>query len=235
MRGSKDHGQSLSPVVLALMVPLFLLMAGCSQQMANQPKYIPLRPASFFDDGTSARPLEPGTVPRGQLRDDVLFYTGRLQTLRVQPSLTQGATIPPRINPLMPAAPKLGGKTSPDYSDVFPFPITREVLDRGQERFDIYCSVCHDRLGTGNGMIPQRGFRHPPSYHSDRLRNAPVGYLFDVITNGFGAMADYAAQVSPRDRWAIIAYIRALQLSQNAILADVPPEERQKLASGGQP
>jgi hypothetical protein len=84
-------------------------------------------------------------------------------------------------------------------------------------------------------MIPQRGFRHPPSYHTDRLRDAPVGYLFDVITNGFGAMADYAAQVSPRDRWAIIAYIRALQLSQNATLADVPPEERQELTSGGQP
>ena len=106
--------------------------------------------------------------------------------------------------------------------DAFPFPVTREVIERGHERFDIYCAPCHSRLGDGNGMIPRRGFRHPPSYHVDRLRKVPNGYIFDVITNGFGAMPDYATQIPPRDRWSIVAYVRALQLSQNASTDDVP-------------
>ncbi len=118
--------------------------------------------------------------------------------------------------------------------DAFPFPVTAEVLQRGQERFTIYCTPCHSRLGDGNGMIPRRGFRHPPTYHQDRLRKVPNGYIFDVITNGFGAMQDYSAQVSPADRWAIVAYIRALQLSENAGIEDVPRNERAPLeaASG---
>jgi hypothetical protein len=119
-------------------------------------------------------------------------------------------------------------------STVFPFPITRAVLARGQERFDIFCSPCHGRLGDGNGMIVRRGFRRPPSYHIDRLRKAPVGHFYDVITHGFGSMYDYAERVPPRDRWAIIAYIRALQFSQDATLADVPPRERARL-SGERP
>jgi hypothetical protein len=97
-----------------------------------------------------------------------------------------------------------------------PFPVTRQVLERGRQRFDIYCAPCHSRLGDGNGMVVQRGYRRPPSYHIDRLRNAPLGHFYDVITNGFGAMPDYAEQVPPHDRWAIVAYIRALQLSQYA-------------------
>jgi hypothetical protein len=100
--------------------------------------------------------------------------------------------------------------------DMMPFPGTKEVLERGRERFNIYCSPCHSRVGDGNGMIVQRGFRHPPSLHEPRLRQAPLGHFFDVMTNGFGAMPDYAAQVNTHDRWAIAAYIRALQLSQNA-------------------
>lgn len=104
--------------------------------------------------------------------------------------------------------------------------ISERDLDRGQERFNIYCAVCHGPLGDGGGMIPKRGFRRPPTYHDDRLRNAPVGYFFDVITNGFGNMPDYSAQVDPADRWRIIAYIRALQLSQRATVADVPQEKR---------
>jgi cytochrome c553 len=112
----------------------------------------------------------------------------------------------------------------------FPFPVTREVIERGQQRFNIYCAPCHGRLGNGDGMIPRRGFRHPPTYHQDRLRNAPNGYIFDVITTGFGAMQDYAAQIEPRDRWAIVAYVRALQLSQNATLADVPADARGPLS-----
>jgi mono/diheme cytochrome c family protein len=117
--------------------------------------------------------------------------------------------------------------------DEFPFPVTRDVLERGQDRFNIYCAPCHDRQGEGNGMIVRRGFRHPPSYHIDRLRQVPNGYLFDVIANGFGAMQDYAAQVPVRDRWAIVAYIRALQLSRHATLDDVPPANRAQLTGGG--
>lgn len=105
------------------------------------------------------------------------------------------------------------GKT---VGNVIPFPVDKAVLERGRERFDIYCAPCHARTGDGNGMIVQRGYRRPPSYHSDRLRNAPLGHFFDVITNGFGAMPDYSAQIAVRDRWAIVAYVRALQLSQNA-------------------
>jgi mono/diheme cytochrome c family protein len=121
------------------------------------------------------------------------------------------------------------GKSGGALVTSLPVPLTGELLARGQERFNIFCSPCHDRTGSGNGMVVQRGYRHPPSYHIDHLRQAPIGYFFDVITNGFGAMPDYAAQVSPADRWAIAAYIRALQLSQNATLADVPPEARQQL------
>lgn len=121
------------------------------------------------------------------------------------------------------------GKVNGKLVDTFPFPITKEILLRGQERFDIYCSPCHDRIGTGQGMIVKRGYRAPPSYHTERLRTAPVGHFFEVITSGFGLMPDYAQQVPPADRWAIIAYIRALQLSQNAKLSDVPEAARQTL------
>jgi mono/diheme cytochrome c family protein len=117
--------------------------------------------------------------------------------------------------------------------DTFPFPVTKADIQRGQDRFNVYCAPCHDRLGEGNGMIVQRGFRKPPSYHTDRLRQVPNGYIFDVITNGFGAMQDYSAQIPPRDRWAIVAYIRALQLSRNASLNDVPAEARAQLNQGG--
>jgi mono/diheme cytochrome c family protein len=114
------------------------------------------------------------------------------------------------------------GKLGNNPGDYMPFPVTEEVLARGQQRFNIYCAPCHSRLGDGNGMIPQRGFRRPPSYHDERLRKAPLGYFFDVMTNGFGAMPDYASQITPRDRWCIVAYIRALQLSQDATRADIP-------------
>jgi mono/diheme cytochrome c family protein len=121
------------------------------------------------------------------------------------------------------------GKSGGELIKTLPVPLTRELLARGQERFNIFCSPCHDRTGGGDGMVVQRGYRRPPSYHIDRLRQAPIGHFFDAITNGFGAMSDYAAQVPPADRWAIAAYIRALQLSQNATLADVPPQAREAL------
>lgn len=115
------------------------------------------------------------------------------------------------------------------FVDTFPFPVTKDVILRGEDRFNIYCAPCHSRLGDGNGKIPSRGFRHPPTYHQDRLRKVENGYIFDVITNGFGVMPDYAAQVQARDRWAIVAYIRALQLSENATINDVPPQDRATL------
>jgi hypothetical protein len=173
-----------------------LLFTACRQDMHDQPRYKPYARSAFFNDELSARPLVPGTVAQGALREDELLYTG-----------------------------KVAGKEA----DLFPFPVTREVLLRGRQRFDIFCSPCHGRLGDGEGMIPQRGFRHPPSFHTDKLRQMPVGHYFDVMTNGFGAMVDYAARVPVNDRWAIAAYIRTLQLSQNAALADVPEKDRQQL------
>jgi mono/diheme cytochrome c family protein len=115
------------------------------------------------------------------------------------------------------------GKAGNNPGDYMPFPVTKEVLDRGRERYNIYCAPCHSRVGDGNGFIPSRGFaRKPPSFHIERLQKSPLGYFYDVITNGFGIMADYASQIPPQDRWEIVAYIRALQLSQNATRADVP-------------
>ena len=186
---------------LGALVLSIAALAACRQDMHDQPKYIPLRPTSFFADGRSARPLPENTVARGHLNEDTAYYTGR------------------------DAAGKLVAE--------FPFAVTKQILQRGQNRFNVYCTPCHDSTGSGNGMVTQRGFRHPPSYHIDRLRQIPVGHFYDVITNGLGAMQDYAAQIEPADRWAIAAYIRALQLSQQATIDDVPAEARGQLAQGG--
>jgi len=180
----------------ALALAALLLLAGCRQEMYDQPRTKPHRPSDFFADGRADRQPVAGTIARGQLRDDPHLYTG-----------------------------KVGGQ----LVSTFPFPVTRAVLERGQVRFNIYCAPCHDRLGNGNGMIVRRGFRPPPSLHEDRLRDAPVGHHFDVITNGLGSMPDYAAQIPVRDRWAIVAYLRALQLSQRASVADVPPAALREL------
>lgn len=119
------------------------------------------------------------------------------------------------------------GRIGTNPGDVMPFPVTKEVLERGRERFNIYCAPCHSRLGDGNGFVPTRGFsRKPPSFHIARLEKAPVGYFFDVMTNGFGIMPDYASQIPTQDRWNIVAYIRALQLSQDATISDVPPGQK---------
>ena len=190
---------SLLPCALSLFV-----IAGCRQDMHNQPKYRGLRASAFFPDGSSARPLVEGTVARGTLQEDEAFFTGKIDKVTVKE---------------------------------FPFPIDEAVVNRGQERYNIYCSPCHDRTGSGNGIVVQRGYRQPPSYHIERLRQADVGYIFDVITNGFGVMPDYKAQVAPRDRWAIVAYIRALQLSQHAAASDVPGGDPTKVpppAGGGE-
>ncbi len=121
----------------------------------------------------------------------------------------------------------------PKESNAFPLPLTPELLKRGQERYKIFCTPCHGIQGDGNGMVSMRGMKHPPSYHDARLLAVPNGYIYDVITNGFGGMLSYSAQIPPADRWAIVAYVRALQLSRNAPVSELPPALREKLNTGG--
>jgi len=170
-----------------------LLLAGCRQDMQDQPKFVPQRGTTFFADGRSARPQVTNTVARNQLHENEYFYTGMVN-----------------------------GKEG----DGFPLALTPEVMHRGQERYNIYCTPCHSRVGNGDGMIVQRGYRPAGDFHTDRLRNAPLGHFFSVMTNGYGAMPDYAAQLTPEDRWAVVAYIRALQLSQDAKPGDVAPDAK---------
>jgi mono/diheme cytochrome c family protein len=121
----------------------------------------------------------------------------------------------------------------PKDSNAFPLPLTKELLQRGQERYGIFCQPCHGIQGDGKGMVALRGMKHPPSFHQERLRAEPLGYIYDVVTNGFGAMYGYSSQIPPRDRWAIIAYLRALQLSRNAPVSELPIGLREKLLAGG--
>jgi mono/diheme cytochrome c family protein len=216
----------------SILVLAAFAFSACRQDMHNQPKYIPLRPIDAFgsiNDGRSARPLVEGTVARDNLRDDVEFFTGKLR----QSQSSGASSTQPQAVPGPQTVNQQGAQTPAQsyqgFVTEFPLPITAADLDRGQERFNIYCSVCHGRLGDGSGMIVKRGFRKPPSFHDDRLRAAPVGYFFDVETNGFGAMPDYASQIPAEDRWRIVAYIRALQLSQRGSVADVLASEREKL------
>jgi mono/diheme cytochrome c family protein len=171
------------------------LLAGCRQDMHDTPRYEALEASEFFADGRAMRLAPEGTVARGNLRADDVFYTG---------------------------------KVNGEFVHELPSPVTvnKALLDRGQERYNIYCAPCHSPLGDGNGTVVQRGYKRPASYHDPRLRGMGIGYFYDVISNGFGQMPDYSAQVAPQDRWAIAAYIRALQLSQGATVDDVPADHR---------
>jgi hypothetical protein len=189
-------------------------LAACRQDMHDQPKLELLEKHSFFADSRSVRPQVPGTVARGQLYQDRHLYAGLSE--RKQPEL---ALFPVSEEELERALERIAG---PPLAETFPFPITREHLARGRERFEIFCSPCHGLFGAGDGIVVHRGFRRPPSYHIDRLRRAPAGHFFDVMTRGIGAMGDFADRIPSGDRWAITAYIRALQLSQAAPLTEIP-------------
>ncbi|MFN2454986.1 MAG: cytochrome c [Pyrinomonadaceae bacterium] len=225
----------------ALFAALWLFVvfaAGCRYDMQDQPKYIALRESTFFKDGVSARPLEKGTIPRGFLRDDTYFWTGKISANAARNgqgggttnergdavsneagSATQSGTSSSASQNTGGAAAGASGQTGETDGDMFPYPVTPQMVNRGQERFQVFCSMCHGQTGYGDGMIVRRGFKRPPSYHTDDLRAKPVGHYFDAITNGWGSMPSYAEQIPPDDRWAIISYIRALQLSQQGVAA----------------
>ncbi len=193
-----------------------VLLAGCRHEMYDQPRYEPQESSDFFADGKADRPLLPGVVPRLDPRDQPRDE----EYDRVQVGVVDGRPV-----------------------DKIPFPVDRALLERGKQRYEIYCSPCHGYTGDGRGMIVQRGFSPPPPLYGKRpqpgkspaatfyedLRDAPVGHFFGVITNGHGAMYSYAARIAPKDRWAIAAYIRALQLSRYAKADELPPEDREKL------
>jgi mono/diheme cytochrome c family protein len=170
----------------------------CRQDMHDAPRFDPLEKSDFYADQRSARPLIDGTVARGQLRADDVYYTGKANGQPIA-GLPAGITL------------------------------DKALLERGQSRFNVYCAPCHSQTGEGDGMVVRRGYKQPPSLHDPRLRNAQLGYFYDVVTRGFGQMPDYAAQIQPRDRWAVAAYLRALQLSQHATLEDLTADDRHKL------
>ena len=216
---------------LAAMLSLPIALAGCQQKMADQPSYRPLAASNFFADGRSARPLEPGVVPSSNANaSGILLLTGRIDE-PASPAAPANSDVSPELK-------SLGGKPLENYSTQFPFPITQEALLRGQERFNIFCVVCHGPTGRGDGVVVERGYTRPPSYLTDNSRglqrrgigmslgDVPVGYLFEVISKGYGAMADYSAQVPAPDRWLIVAYLRTLQLSQQMPLDELPQSQQ---------
>jgi len=184
---------------LAACLLVAVTSSACRQDMHDAAKLEPLEQSSFFKDKRASRPLLPGTVARGKLKEDVLLHTG---------------------------------KDGEALSETFPFPVTAGVVERGRERFDIYCSPCHARTGEGNGMIVQRGYKKPPSFHEERLRAMAPGYFVTAMKNGFGVMPSYALQVQAEDRWAIAAYIKALQLSRTVSVSDLTAEEKDRLDRG---
>lgn len=185
--------------ILVTLASAALALSGCRQDMYNQPKAKTYSKSEFFEDGSSARSLPIHTVQYHGAHENEAFYTG----------LSDEGVLLAQL----PA----------------PLTLTPALLQRGRERYDIYCAVCHGLSGDGSGQVVQRGFPAPPTYHSDRLRNAPLGHFYDVITNGYGVMYSYAQRIEPPDRWAIAAHIRALQLSQQGKVGDLPPNEQRSL------
>jgi mono/diheme cytochrome c family protein len=242
-----------------LLTAYCLLSVGCRMDMQDQPKYKTYRAGDrkFFSDGASVRPLVEGTVPRRGTgadyrdREDYL-YTGKTPGQPASGAASGGTAVPAAstgtASNSLAGGGALGGTNTgggapgareaaaTGEADLFPVNIDEAALQRGRERFQIYCVVCHGYTGEADGMIVRRGFRKPPSYYEDRLQEGvtPASHFFDVITNGWGAMPSYAAQVPPEDRWKIIAYIRALQLSRKVKMDELSPDARQKVLSGAQ-
>ena len=192
--GDPGRGQKTTRAVALSGMAVLVFAAGCRQDMQNQPKLIPQRGSEMFADHRGARPQVLNTVARGQLHEDSYFYTGVVQ----------------------------GANGYREEKDEMPFPVTMEVLKRGQERFNIYCTPCHSRVGNGLGEIVERGYKPAANLHDQVRLSQPLSHYFYVMTHGYGAMPDYSAQLTPVDRWAVAAYIRALQLSQAATEKDVP-------------
>jgi len=192
-------------ILWTTIIGLMLISVGCRYDMQDQPRYKAFKKSEFFSDDKAMRDLPEGTVARGFLRENKAFYTGKKENAEtIAPAET---TIDATGNTLV--------ASFPDAIEEFPLPVTKELLDRGEQRYKVFCIVCHGPVGNGDGMVVRRGFSKPPTYHDDRLRNAPVGHFYDVMTNGWGKMNSYASQIPPADRWAIVAYIRTLQISQN--------------------
>jgi mono/diheme cytochrome c family protein len=235
--GAEAVGRSRQFGLACTCVLLLMLVTGCRRDMQDQPKMKPYRGSSFFADGLSSRQPVPGTIPRGFLRSDTVLFTGKKEKT--------GQATQPTANPATNANTAGSASTNsnanayPDDTDTFPFPITEQTVQHGRERYEIFCSVCHGLTGYGDGMIVRRGFRRAASFHDDRLRQAPVGHFFDAITNGWGAMPPYASQIPVQDRWAIIAYVRALQLSQQktaqsaSVPGSLPPQQKPQPAPAG--
>jgi mono/diheme cytochrome c family protein len=197
MRASRFE-KAMRVVVLAAATASMLVLAGCRQDMQDEPKFFPQRGTTFYPDGRSVRPQVANTVARSQGSEDSYFYTGLVN-----------------------------GKEG----DGLPIDLTADTMARGQERFNVYCTPCHSRVGNGDGMIVQRGFTRPPSFHVDRLRTEPDAHLYNVITRGYGAMLSYGDRVPPELRWELVAYIRALQTASAA--AQIPQDVRRALIAQG--
>lgn len=256
----------VSPLVSArrlavlCLLPLALCVSGCRIDMQDQPKYEAYEQSRTFKNGQASRPLVEGTVARGHLREDTYFYTGK-GSARASTGVAQtgaatggtGAAVPNTSGAGASSSAPGGGDVNvrgntaggvPNAQmaaamggpDIFPVPVTRESLERGRERYNIYCIVCHGAAGDGDGMVWRRGFQKPPSFHEDRLQEgtASAAHFFDVITNGWGAMPSYADAISAEDRWKIIAYVRALQLSRRRNMNELTPDEQDKVRRGAQ-
>lgn len=217
---------------LVLGAPLVILVALIAMpfgpRMREQPRLRPFEDSEFFDDHRSARHPPEHTIARGQRVDEPEFYWGRSGAPAVGEKL--------QLLPLQAKASQQSEavKAQPTYVEQIPVEVDTALLARGQQRFDIYCAPCHGRAADGKGIIPRHGFPSPPSLHATRLREAPAGYFFNVITLGYGMMFSYGDRVSPQDRWAIVAYIRALQLSQRAPVEFLNAEDHQNLNGAGQ-
>jgi mono/diheme cytochrome c family protein len=238
----QDDGRARRAVLGALACACLLLPA-CQQKMAEQPSYRkPLQPSGFFRDGRSARPIPAGTVARRRPRSDsplVSYRRGGYADIG-RALLAIGSRDLGVVGPLAPALAPAQGAAA-EYVSAFPIRIDAGGLARGQERYTIFCAVCHGAAGTGHGKIVERGYLQPPNYATDLsrgferrgirlpLRDAPVGYFFEVVTRGFGGMPSYAEQIPAEDRWKIIAYVRALQLSQYAPVQALSASEQQTI------